>query len=197
MKLFSISSFFTPLLPLALFLGSEKPVPVKAVSTTDFLNSIGINSAISKRGERLDKTIEAIRYTGIRWIRSGYEGGATDEDYQTLHRETGVKFSYGLMSGGTNIDRLLTGGRMLAQSGALLAFEGNNEPNNWSVTYNGEKGGKNQTWLAVAKLQADLYKAIKGDPALKKYPVWSLSENGAQVDNVGLQYLQIRQELMP
>jgi hypothetical protein len=191
MKLFSISSFLTPLLPLALFLGSEKPEPVKAISTTDFLNSIGINSAISRRGESLDKTIEAIKYTGIRWIRSGYEGGATDEDYQTLHRETGVRFSYGLMSGGTDINRLLADGRKLASAGALLAFEGNNEPNNWGVTYNGEKGGKNQSWLAVAKLQADLYKAVKADPALQQYPVWSLSENGAQVDNVGLQYLQI------
>ncbi|NNU34371.1 hypothetical protein HK413_09880 [Mucilaginibacter sp. S1162] len=139
----------------------------------------------------MDKTIEAIRYTGIRWIRSGYEGGATDEDYQTLHRETGVRFSYGLMSGGTNIAKLLTGGRMLAASGALLAFEGNNEPNNWGVNYKGEQGGKNQSWLAVAKLQADLYKAVKADPTLKQYPVWSISEGGAQTDNVGLQYLQV------
>ncbi|MES2376513.1 MAG: glycosyl hydrolase [Bacteroidota bacterium] len=191
MKLFSISSLLITLLPLAVFFGGDKPQPVKANSTTDFLNSIGVNSAISRRGESLDKTIDVIRYTGIRWIRSGYEGGATDQDYQTLHRETGIRFSYGLMSGGTNIDRLLTGGRMLAASGALLAFEGNNEPNNWGVTYNNEKGGKNQSWLAVAKLQADLYKAVKADPALQQYPVWSISEGGAQVDNVGLQYLQI------
>jgi hypothetical protein len=169
----------------------QKPAAVPAISTNDFLNSIGINSAISRRGESLDKTIEAIRYTGIRWIRSGYEGGATDQDYQNLHRETGVRFSYGLMSGGTNIDRLLMGGRMLVNAGALLAFEGNNEPNNWGVTYNGEKGGKNQTWLAVAKLQADMYKAVKADAALKQYPVWNLSEGGAQTDNAGLQYLQI------
>jgi hypothetical protein len=40
-------------------------------------------------------------------------------------------------------------------------------------------------------LQRDLYKGVKSDPALKKYPVWSLSENGAEVDNVGLQFLTI------
>jgi hypothetical protein len=194
MKLLSISFFVIAILfssPKESYGPAQKPAAVKAITTNDFLNSIGINSAISRRGESLDKTIEAIRYTGIRWIRSGYEGGATDQDYQTLHHETGVRFSYGLMSGGTDINRLLTGGRMLAASGALLAFEGNNEPNNWGVTYNGEKGGKNQTWLAVAKLQADLYKAVKTDPTLKQYPVWSISEGGAQVDNTGLQYLQI------
>ena len=76
--------------------------------------------------------------------------------------------------------------RPLAQADALLAFEGNNEPNNWGVTYQGEKGGdRAPSSLAVAKLQRDLYKA-GDDPVLKGYPVWSISENGAEVDNVGL-----------
>ena len=45
--------------------------------------------------------------------------------------------------------------------------------------------------MAVAKLQRDLYTAVKNDPLLKKYPVWSISEDGAEVDNVGLQFLTI------
>jgi hypothetical protein len=180
----------TAALPLASFF-SKQDVPVKAVSTNDFLNSIGVNSAISSRGERLDKTIEAVKYTGIRWIRSGYEGNATVDDYLTLHHETGIKFSYGLMSGGTDIPRLLAGGKILANNGALMAFEGLNEPNNWPITYNGEKGGKNLSWLVVAKLQNDLYKAVKADAQLSSYPVWSISEGGAQTDNAGLQYLKI------
>jgi hypothetical protein len=74
----------------------------------------------------------------------------------------------------------------------LLAIEGNNEPNNWGVTYQGEKGdGRAPSWVAVARLQSDLYKAVKDDPALKKYPVWSVSEGGAEVDDVGLQFLTI------
>lgn len=74
----------------------------------------------------------------------------------------------------------------------MLAFEGNNEPNNWGVTYQGEKGGgKAPSWLAVAKLQRDLCNAVKSDPVLRKYPVWSISENGAERDNVGLQLLTI------
>jgi hypothetical protein len=90
---------------------------------------------------------------------------------------------------------------VLAEAGALLAFEGNNEPNNWGVTYQGEKGGgRAPSWMAVAKLQRDLYQAVKSDPVLAKYPVWSISEPGAQRDNVGLQFLTIppgAQTLMP
>ncbi|GAB3923807.1 glycosyl hydrolase [Mucilaginibacter myungsuensis] len=168
-----------------------QPPTVAAIPTHAFLNSIGVNTAISVRGEDVDKTIAAIGYTGIRWVRSGYEGNAPLQDYIKLHMQTGAKFSYGLMSGGTDIPRLLTGAQSLAKANALLALEGPNEPNNWGMTYQGVKGGSNASWMAVAKLQADLYKAVKADGVLKKYPVWSLSENGAQTDNVGLQYLQI------
>jgi hypothetical protein len=59
------------------------------------------------------------------------------------------------------------------------------------VTYEGVRGGRTNSWLPVAKLQRDLYQAVKSDPILKDYPVWSLSENGAQTDNVGLQFLTI------
>jgi hypothetical protein len=54
--------------------------------------------------------------------------------------------------------------------------------------------------MAVANLQRDLYQAVKSDPVLAKYPVWSISEPGAQRDNVGLQFLTIppgAQTLMP
>ncbi|MCX8157802.1 MAG: glycosyl hydrolase [Verrucomicrobiae bacterium] len=162
-----------------------------AVRAEDFLNSLGLNSAISRRGERLTNTIQAARYLGVRWFRVGYESGIPVADLLTLHRETGVRFSYGLMSGGTNLARLLDGARQLAAAGALLAMEGNNEPNNWGVTYEGQRGGRTNSWLPVAKLQRDLYQAVKQDPILKSYPVWSISENGAQTDNVGLQFLTI------
>ena len=184
----------------ALFLAATVVLPVAvqaqsqttAVRATDFLNSIGANSSISKRGETLQDTIKAARYIGLGWIRAGYEGDIPIEDLLALHAQAGVRFSYGLGSGGTDIPRLLAGGRRLAAAGALLAFEGPNEPNNWGVTYQGEKGGGGApSWLAVAKLQRDLYQAVKSDPALKKYPVWSISENGAETDNVGLQFLTV------
>jgi hypothetical protein len=46
----------------------------------------------------------------------------------------------------------------------------------------------------------DLCLAVKNDPALQRYPVWSISEGGAETDNVGLQFLTIPQgadTLMP
>jgi len=45
--------------------------------------------------------------------------------------------------------------------------------------------------VPVAKLQAELYRTVKRDPVLKGYPVWGVSENGAETDNVGLQFLTI------
>jgi hypothetical protein len=182
------STFFFPNLLVA---QESDPKNVTAISANDFLNSIGVNSAVSRRGESLAKTIEITKYLGIRWIRSGYEGGLPVEDLIELHDQTGLQFSYGLLSGGTDIPKLLDGGKKLSATGALLAIEGSNEPNNWGYTYKGIKGGKDLTWLPVAQLQSDLYHSVKNDPNLKDIPVWSLSENGAETDNVGLQFLTI------
>jgi hypothetical protein len=177
-----------------------------AVATSDFLNSIGIVTTFPDRGQPLDRTIEMVRYCGFRWVRAGIEG-LTDNGPTTiqtlldLHRETGVRLSWGLVSGGTDVKRLVETGKVLAEAGALLGFEGNNEPGNWGVTYQGEKGGgREPSWMAVARLQRDLYQAVKSDPVLAKYPVWSTSEPGAERDNVGLQFLTIppgAQTLMP
>ena len=174
-----------------------EPAAVTAVPATDFLNSIGVVSTFPDRGQPLPKTVEMVKYAGFRWVRGGIEGLTADgpttvQTYLDLHRETGVRFSWGLVSGGNDVKKLVETARRLAAADALLAFEGNNEPNNWGVTYQGEAGGgPAPSWLAVAKLQRDLYTSVKNDPVLKKYPVWSISEGGAQTDNVGLQFLTI------
>lgn len=162
------------------------PVPVGA-----FLDSIGTLSAISVRGENLDKTIECSKYVGIHWLRAGIEGNVPAEHFLRLHREAGVKFSWGFGSGSSDIGRLIETAKPMAAAGALLAFEGPNEPNNWGISYQGERGGKDHSWLPLAKLQSDLYRAVKSDPLLSQYPVWSISEEGAESDNVGLQFLTI------
>jgi hypothetical protein len=164
---------------------------VSAVRASDFLDSIGLCSAISRRGEVLTNTVRCADYLGVRWFRVGYESGIPVSDLIDLHRRTGVRFSYGLMSGGADLDRLVRGARELATAGALWAIEGNNEPNNWGVTYQGQRGGGTNSWLTVARLQRDLYRTIKEDSVLKKYPVWSPSEVGAESDNVGLQFLTV------
>ena len=173
---------------------------IAAVSVDNFLNSIGVCSSIASRGETLEGTIKVIRYTGIRWIRSGLEDRVTATDMIRLHNETGVKFAYGLLSGGNNISAVIDTCKQLADAGALLAIEGNNEPNNWGIIHHGETGGRDKSWLPVAKLQRDLYQAVKTNATLKGYPVWSISESGAQTDNAGLQFLMIPENastLMP
>ncbi len=163
-----------------------------AVRASDFLDSIGVNSAINRRGESLVKTAECVQYLGLRWFRSGIEDCKDVNVFIDLHRQTGVRFSWSPGSGGSDLPRLMATARELAATDALVAFEGPNEPNNWGVTYAGEKGGgQAASWLAVAKLQAALYQAVKSDPVLRRYPVWSISEGGAEKDNVGLQYLTI------
>lgn len=165
--------------------------PTTAVRATDFLNSIGANSAIDTRGETLAHTVECAKYLGLRWFRSGPEGGVRPQDIIELHKQTGARVSWGLLSGGTDIPKLIETAHGLAQTGALLAFEGPNEPNNWGITYKGQTGGKNLSWVPVAQLQSDLYNAVKSDTLLKKYPVFGISEEGAETDNVGLQFLTI------
>ena len=171
--------------------------PISAVATTDFLNSIGVVTTFPDRGQPLERTIAMVRYCGFRWVRAGIEGLSDDgpttiQTFLDLHRDTGVRLSWGLVSGGTDVTKLVQTGKVLAEAGALLAFEGNNEPNNWGITYQGEAGGgRAPSWMAVARLQRDLYQAVKGDPVLATYPVWSISEPGAERDNVGLQYLAI------
>lgn len=168
-----------------------------AIATNSFLNSIGVVTTFPDRGQPLAKTIEMVKYCGFRWVRAGIEGlsetgPTTIQTFLDLHRETGVTFSWGLVSGGTDIRKLIDSAKVLAKADALLAIEGNNEPNNWGVTYQGEKGGGGApSWLAVAKLQRDLYQAVKSDPVLAEYPVWTISEPGGQWDNVGLQFLTI------
>ena len=163
----------------------------EARPTADFLDSIGTMSAISARGETLSNTIASVSYLGVRWLRAGIEGKIPFEQFLELHRKTGVRFSWGFGSGSADLPRLIETARQIENAGALLAFEGPNEPNNWRIKYQGEEGGGNGTWVAVAKLQHDLYQAVHSDPVLKKYPVWSISEGGAEVDNVGLQFLKI------
>ncbi len=184
---------------------SVRAQPVTARPTQEFLDSVGIVSTLPDRGQSLEGTIGMLRYVGFRWLRGGIEGlteqgPTTVETYLTIHRATGAKIAWGLVSGGNDLEKLLRTGRILAMNGALLAFEGNNEPNNWGVNYKGEEGGRGGSWLPVAKLQAELYARVKSDPVLAKYPVWSISEPGAQVDNAGLQFLEIPQgsgTLMP
>lgn len=182
---------------IVLTAASSEPSAATAIPTSKFLDSVGICSTFPDRGQPLPKTVEMVKYCGFRWVRGGIEGLTKDgpttiQTYLDLYQQTGVKFSWGLVSGGSDIKKLIETAKPIAEANALLAFEGNNEPNNWGVTYEGVAGGgRAPSWMAVAKLQRDMYAAVKADPLLQKYPVWSISEGGGQTDNVGLQFLTI------
>lgn len=171
-----------------------KEKATQAASANDFLNTIGVCVHI-QHGQDATRLAPLLRYTGVRNVRD-----AADKNYNTsglirLHTDAGVKVVLSAGSGATDPDLPATiqMAHELHDAGALLAVEGPNEPNNFGgVTYQGVKSGKTDgTWMPVAKFQRDLYKAVKEDPVLKKYPVFSASEMGAQTDNVGLQFLTI------
>ena len=193
---------------------------VTAVPANDFLNSIGVNSSINSRGEKVDTTLKTCKYIGARWIRSGapdsgedYWRQTTIDCFEKLYNEGGIRFSFILPSEGDahtasginypdGITYAIEGAKQLIERtspDALIAFEGPNEPNNWAITYKGLRGGGSGDWKPLAEYQRDFYAAVKVDPILKDYPVWSASDMGAEVNNVGLQFLTIpdNSTLMP
>jgi hypothetical protein len=177
---------------------------VTAVSAFDFLNSIGINTHMG-HGEDVNGNITALNYAGFRNIRDGDNlSSKFINDMILVHNTTTSGIRIVLSRSGAD-DRHLTGvieaSKTLAAAGVLLAFDGPNEPNNWSVTYQGKKSyiTKNESgkitggdFSPVANFQKDLYARVKADPVLKDYPVFSVSDGGgASPNNVGLQYLTI------
>jgi len=165
---------------------------VTAVRASDFLNSIGACTHIGQGIDRAPQCATALSYAGIRNIRD--DGVASHvPDWISVHKQAGVKVV--LTWSGPNdaaIASLIDSSKRLAAAGALLALEGPNEPNNWAVTYQGQKSQANETFLPVANWQRAFYGKVKSDPVLKDYPVFHSSEaGGSEPDNVGLQFLTI------
>lgn len=174
----------------SLFFGGA-PLPqgaTPAVPADTFLSSLGVVTPMGN-GFAEPKYEPMFRYTGIRNARDATDA-AHIAKFVTLHQNTGVRFAFGSRSC-ANLADSITAAQTLANAGGLLGVEGPNEPNNFSVTYNGQAGGKSASWVPVALCQRDLYARVKASAALKNYPVFSVSEGGAENDNVGLQFLTI------
>jgi len=166
---------------------------VTARPVNDFLESIGACVHV-QHGQDASKMVDLLKYVGIRNVRDAADRNYDMSGLLLLHREVGVKVVIGPGSGARDEDlpATLVMAKQLHEAGALLAIEGPNEPNNFGgVTYQGENSNSVKSWMPVAKFQRDLYKAVKEDGQLKKYPVYSATEMGAQPDNVGLQFLVI------
>jgi hypothetical protein len=165
---------------------------VAAVTVSDFLDSLGMCTHIGQGIDKPTESAAALAYAGIRNIRDDSSPRHT-QDWIAVHRTSGVKVV--LTQSGPNdaaITNLMEVSRELAGAGALLALEGPNEPNNWAVTFKGQKSGGKSTFLPVAKWQSAFYAQVKSDPVLKHYPVFHSSEaGGSEPDNVGLQFLII------
>ena len=156
---------------------------VVAVSCDTFLSSLGVNTHVDQ-GYNPTAYVAPLQYLGIRNIRDGVRNIGSSV---MLHHRTGIRVNLV----GNDVGALVYAAKTLAAAGALLSIEGPNEPNNFPVTHNGQRGGGTSSWVPVARLQSDLYNAVKRDPVLKEYPVFHLSEGGAETDNVGLQFLTI------
>jgi hypothetical protein len=160
---------------------------VVAVSSDTFLSSLGVNTHASQ-GYNPGSYVLPLRYLGVRNIRD------SERDLPgliMLHEQSGIRVDLQ----GEDVSGLIIAAKTLAKAGALLAVEGPNEPNNFPIAYNGQQGGgTTDSWLPIAQLQKDLYSAVKNDPELKRYPVFHVSEGGAETDNVGLQFLTIPAE---
>ena len=157
---------------------------VLAASSEMFLSSLGVNTHVDQ-GYDASFYAPALRYLGVRNIRDSQRNLSSTI---MLHEQSGVRVD--LL--GSDVASLLLAAKTLAKADALLSIEGPNEPNNFPITYNGKQGGgRTASWLPVALLQKDLYSAVKSDPELAQYPVFHVSEGGAETDNVGLQYLTI------
>ena len=99
---------------------AAKTEATAALPATSFLNSIGVVSTFPDRGQPLPKTVDMVKFAGFRWVRGGIEGLTTDgpttvQTYLDLHKETGVRFSWGLVSGGTDLKKLLETARPLGR----------------------------------------------------------------------------------
>ena len=154
-------------------------LPVRA-----FLGSLGVNIHVSQ-GYDYSKYVPALKYLGVRIVR---DAAGNIPNLVALHQQTGVLVD--IFNGG-DLPALLSAGHTLAAARALLSFEGVNEPNNFPITFDGAAGGGSRSWVPVAKFQRDLYFKVKDDAILKAFSVFHVSEGGAEVDNVGLQWLTI------
>lgn len=180
---------------------------VQAQPANDFLNSIGMNSAISARGETITETMKCADYLGFRWIRSGKPDGIQVRmvHLKNMYEKYGVRFNYLMSANGDQLDAYLESAKELIETvspDVFLGFEGCNEPNNWGIKYQGEYGaGKYgnesagpHSYKPLARYMRDLYAKAKADPILKNYPVWSSTDTGAAWENVGLHFLEIPED---
>jgi hypothetical protein len=165
-----------------------------AAPVQDFLRSIGVGAHIGQGVDDPARSATALAYAGITSLR---ERGTAEigEALLMMHDVAGVRVDIQTnveREGDMSIPNLISLAKKLVAAEALLAIEGPNEPNNYTVTYQGKAANWEDTFLPVAHYQRDLYQAVRAEPSLSKIPVFhSSTAGGTEPDNVGLQFLTI------
>jgi hypothetical protein len=160
-----------------------------------FLDSIGACAHVAQGVDAPTQSAAAMAYAGLRNLRDDGNPG-TVPDWIAMHQSAGIRVC---VLSNQDVTSTLGMAKQLNAAGALLAVEGPNEPNNFPVTYMGQKSsygatadGGPATFAPVAKFQRDLFAAVKAEASLSGIPVFHSSEaGGSEPDNVGLQFLTI------
>jgi hypothetical protein len=156
----------------------------RSYSASSFLDSIGINTHIPSTKDAYGNVSlikSSLDYLGIDTVRDVITtNAATVSTYQSL-AEGGIKFDFllpSLTSFGTEAQLLYR----LQQidkfndlnPGSVVAVEGPNEVDNWTVSYEGKVGAQ-----AAFEIQKDLYAFINADASLSGVSVYGYTLGSA------------------
>jgi hypothetical protein len=164
------------------------PTGVTAAKASAFLETLGVCAHVAQGVDAPAESATAMAYAGIHNLRD--DGNpSTVPKWIAMHQQAGIRTN---MLPAGDIATTVDMAKQLQAAGALLSVEGPNEPNNFAITYEGQKSDYNGSFVPVAHFQRDLYAAIHAEPSLAGVPVFHSSEaGGSEPDNVGLQYLTI------
>jgi len=158
---------------------------------SDFLNTLGVTSHMVQGYDTVAQVTAGLQYIGVRHWRDDFSNDPINiTRFCNIHTATGATLD-ALPYQGDVQGTISTSWDPIAQCGALFAVEGDNEPNNFNYSYNGNLCSQSTSFLPCAQHQAALYQAVKADANLKNLPVFAETEPGAEPDNVGLQYITI------
>lgn len=133
-----------------------------------------------------------IQYIGVRHWRDDYSGDPVNiTHFCNIHNATGATLDGLPYQGNMSATFQFSWDLIQTQRGGLFAVEGDNEPNNFNYSYNGNLCSQSTSFLPCAQHQRDLYAMVKADSNLHNLPVFAETEPGAEPDNVGLQFVTI------
>ena len=179
------------------------PSGTQSTRVADFKNIWGVSGHILNYGANAS-TVSDAQYIGITKWRDGFNiyGTSGMTTVQALVN-AGLKYigipwmDNGQVGTAITVNYNITNARGFVSTlgiTAIYGVDGLNEPNNFPIIYNGVStgpAGAPTTYVPAANFMRDYYAAVKADANLKNVPVYSISLNGAEPDNAGVQWLTI------